>query len=45
MVIGAVNWFVRDEYWIIEGERKRNQIGKLILTKVEQNGLIGATSH
>jgi hypothetical protein len=23
MTFGAVDWFLRDEYWIIEGGRKR----------------------
>jgi hypothetical protein len=38
MAIGSV-----DEYWIIEGGKKTNTIGKLRLVKVEQNGLIGVT--
>jgi hypothetical protein len=43
MVIGAVDWFLRDEYWIMEGGRKTNNIWKLTLAKVEKNSLIRAT--
>jgi hypothetical protein len=43
MIFGAVGWFERDEYCLIEGGRKMDNIGKFILTKVEQNNLIGAT--
>jgi hypothetical protein len=46
MILGAVDWFSRDEYWIIESERKMNtNIGKSGLTKVDQNGSIGATGY
>jgi hypothetical protein len=44
MAFGAVDRFLRDEDWIIEGERKR-----IILTskihKVAQNNLIGAPGY
>jgi hypothetical protein len=41
-MFGAIDWFLRDGYWIIEG-RKINNIAQLMLTKVERNGLIEAT--
>jgi hypothetical protein len=36
---------MRNGYGRTEGERRPNNIGKLILTKVEHNGLIGAPGY
>jgi hypothetical protein len=35
MIFGLADGFLRDEYWIIEGGRKGNNIDKPRLTKVE----------
>jgi hypothetical protein len=45
MLYGAIDWSLRHEYQIIEGGSKMNNIGKLTLIKVEQNGLIEATGY
>jgi hypothetical protein len=42
MRFGTVGCFLRDGDWIIEGERKTNDIGKLELIKGQQNSLIRA---
>jgi hypothetical protein len=44
MIFKAADWFLRDEYWRIEGGRKTNDISKPRLTKAEQNGLVKAPS-
>jgi hypothetical protein len=41
MMFGADDKFFRNEYEIIEYGRKTNEIGKVIFTKVGQNGLAG----
>jgi hypothetical protein len=44
MNLGAVDWLLRDEHWV-GGGREANSLGKLRLTKAEQNGLIAAPRH
>jgi hypothetical protein len=45
MIFGSVDGFLRRKDWIIEGGRKINNNDMLMLTKVEQNSLIGAPGH
>jgi hypothetical protein len=40
MISRVVDWFLRDEHWIIEDGRKTSNVGKLRLIKLERIGWI-----